>query len=195
VAAGSYTAFCVCRPQRPTLGRPWTCRRSSCGRHAAASRSPMTLRHVTGPRGSRCHAADVEKASFTKRLIEHGSRVHAAAATDVQRALSRGSLLSAAISLARVRGVKLVVVAYNVATGLLAATLALAVGCAHPNHPSGPPTVAGAPASQAPNPEPKDSSPPGDIPDSHPLSHSRRPTPVTPSRSQRGGRELTRPAV
>jgi hypothetical protein len=62
--------------------------------------------------------------------------------------------------------VKLVVVAYTVATGLLAATLALAVGCAHPNHPSGPPTVAGAPASQAPNPEPKDSSPPGDIPDS-----------------------------
>lgn len=126
----------------------------------------MTLRHVTGPRGSRCHAADVEKASFTKRLIEHGSRVHAAAAINVQRALSPGSLLSAAISLARVRGVKLVVVAFNVATGLLAATLALAVGCAHPNHPSGPPTVAGAPASQAANPEPKDSSPPGDIPDS-----------------------------
>jgi hypothetical protein len=42
------------------------------------------------------HAADVEKASFTKRLIEHGSRVHAAAAINVQRALSPGSLLSVA---------------------------------------------------------------------------------------------------
>ena len=109
-------------------------RTACCGKPVADD-----TRHITGPRGSRCHAADVEK---------------------------RGSLLSAAISLARVRGVKLVVVAYNVATGLLAATLALAVGCAHPNHPSGPPTVAGARASQAPNPEPKDSSPPGDIPDS-----------------------------
>jgi hypothetical protein len=102
-------------------------------------------------------------ASITKRLIEHGSRVHTAAAINVQRALSPRSLLSAAISLARVREVKLVVVAFNVATGLLAATLALAVGCAHPNHPSGPPTVAG---ESAANPEPKDSSPAGDIPDS-----------------------------
>jgi hypothetical protein len=58
------------------------------------------------------------------------------------------------------------VVANNLATGLLAATLALTVGCAHPDHPSGSPTVPGAPASQAPNAEPNDSSPPGDIPDS-----------------------------
>ena len=52
---------------RATLGRPGTCRRSSCGRHAASSPSPMTPRHVTGPRGSRCHAADVEKASVSPR--------------------------------------------------------------------------------------------------------------------------------
>ena len=81
-------------------------RTACCGKPVADD-----TRHITGPRGSRCHAVDVEKASFTKRLIEHGSRVPAAAATDVQRALSRGSLLWAAISLARVRGVKRVVVA------------------------------------------------------------------------------------
>ena len=58
------------------------------------------------------------------------------------------------------------VVAYNVVTGLLAAAFALTVGCGHPNDRSGPPTVPGAPASQALSPEPKDLSPPGDIPDS-----------------------------
>jgi len=167
-------------------------RTACCGKPVADD-----TRHITGPRGSRCHAVDVEKASFTKRLIEHGSRVPAAAATDVQRALSRGSLLWAAISLARVRGVKRVVVAYNVATGLLAATLALAVGRLRTPEPSiG--TADGSRRAGESGPESgaqRLESTRGIFLTPRPLSHSRRPTPVTPSRSQRGGRALTRRAV